>query len=62
MLRQPYIRHPLERHLERIANALENLLIVQSLGPLPRCEGCDHLHVPAASCLAEGCDCKYAED
>jgi len=51
----------IERHLGRIADALENLLVLSSQGPIPLCDSCDHRHYPSASCMAEGCDCKYQE-
>ena len=51
----------IEHDLDRIANALENLLVLSSQGPIPLCDGCDHRHYASASCLAEGCDCKYCK-
>ena len=52
----------IERHLERIANALENLAVLSSQGPIPLCDDCDHRHYGSASCLAEGCDCNFLRE
>ena len=51
----------IERNLERIAKALENLALAQggTILEYPRCEWCDHRHFPTAICLADDCDCKH---
>ena len=50
----------IERNLDRIAKALENLPLVKhdTIIEYPRCEWCDHRHFPTARCLVEDCECQ----
>ena len=52
----------IERNLDRIAKALENLAVAKAqedtIREYPRCEWCDHRHFPTAPCLVDDCECK----
>ena len=52
----------MERNLDRIATALEKMVLAQDTPESPLCDWCDHRHFPTAICLADvwrGCDCKH---
>ena len=49
------------RHLGRIAAAVEDLAVRKVeediISEFPRCEWCDHRHLPTRRCLVEDCEC-----
>lgn len=48
-----------ERNLDRIAKALENMAKAKEDTSLeyPHCAWCDHRHFPTSICLVDDCDC-----
>ena len=54
------------RNLDRIATALENRVLAQAaedeedtIREYPRCEWCDHRHLPTTTCLVDDCECQH---
>ena len=49
------------RHLGRIATAVEKLAAEKVeediISEFPRCDWCDHRHIPTRRCLVEDCEC-----
>jgi len=53
----------IERNLDRIAKALENIALAHTalaedtILEYPHCAWCDHRHFPTSICLVDDCDC-----
>ena len=53
----------IERNLDRIATALENMAQekakTDTIREYPLCDWCDHRHFATAVCMVDGCECKH---